>query len=329
MSTLTFSAGRSAPSTPVFGRLLALLLVVGTALAEAYPVRPIRFITSDVGSGADVSARLLAQGISGPLGQQVIVDNRAGALVPELLAKAPADGYTLMLSGPVWILPMLRRDLAYDTQRDFSPITWVTSSPAILVVHPSLPVRSVRDLIALAKARRGELNYASAPSGSINHLAAELFKAMAGVTIVRVPYKGSGMAMNDLLGGQMHMMFAVASSAPEHVKAGRLRALAVSSAQRSALLPALPTIAEAGGLAGYEAIAITGVFAPAKTPEMIINRLHLENARALARPEFRQRFLNNGSEAVGGPPEQLIAAIKADMARWSKLIQDSGISDAQ
>lgn len=306
-----------------------MALAAGVASGQEYPIKPIRVVTSDIGSGADVSARLVAQGIAGALGQAVVVENRPGAIVPDLVAKAPADGYTLMFSGPIWILPLIRKDLAYDTLRDFVPVTWVTSSPAILVVHPSLPVKTVKELIALARARAGQLNYASAPSGSINHLAAELFKSLAGVNIVRVPYKGSGAAMNDLLGGQVHLTFAVASSAPAHVKSGRLRGLAVSGARRSALLPGLPTIAEAGGLPGYEAVAITGMFAPAKTPAAIVNRLHQENTRTTSQPELRQRFLNNGSEVVGGTPEQFSAAIKADVARWSRLIQDSSIRDVQ
>lgn len=311
----------------VFG--IATMLAAGVALAQDYPVRPIRLLTSDVGSGADVTARLVTQAISGPLGKQVIVENRAGAVVPDVVAKSPADGYTLMFLGPVWILPLIRKDLAYDTLRDFAPITWVTSTPAILAVHPSLPVKTVKELIALAKARPGQLNYASAPSGSINHLAAELFKSMAGVDIVRIAYKGSGTAMTDLLGGQVHLTFAVASSAPEHIQSGRLRGLAVGGAQRSALLPALPTIAEAGGLSGYEAVAITGMMAQAKTPIAVISRLHREIVRATGQPETRQRFLNNGSDVVGGSPEQYTAAIRADVVRWEKLIRDTGIRDVQ
>jgi tripartite-type tricarboxylate transporter receptor subunit TctC len=306
-----------------------MVLAAGVASGQEYPAKPIRVITSDIGSGSDVSARIVAQGVASALGQPMVVENRPGAIVPDLVAKSPADGYTLMFSGPIWILPLLRKDITYDTLRDFVPVTWVTSSPAILVVHPSLPVKTVKELIALARSMPGKLNYASAPSGSTNHLAAELFKSMASVDIARIPYKGSGAAMNDLLSGQVHMTFAVSSPAPAHIKVGRLRGLAVSGAQRSALLPELPTIAEAGGLRGYEAVAMSGMFAPAKTPAAILNRLHQETLRVISQPETRQRYLNNGSDVIAGTSEQFTAAIKTDVARWAKLVKDAGIRDVQ
>ena len=304
------------------------LIVFSAAWAQSYPTKPIRIMTSEVGGGADVLARTIARGISGPLGQQVFVDNRGGGVIPgETIAKSPGDGYNLLMNGgTLWFLPLLRAEVPYNVQRDFAPIAWISTSPAILVVHPSLPVKSVRELIALAKARPGELNYASAATGSINHLTAELFKSMARVNLTRIAYKGTGPALNDLIGGQVQLSFSAGAAMASHIKTGRLRALAVTSAQPSPAYPGLPTIA-ASGVPGYEAVSVVGMFAPARTPPAIIARLHQETAKVLTEPEIRERFLNAGVEVVGGTPEQLASLISTDIARWSKVIKDAGIHE--
>ena len=302
-----------------------MVLGAGVVSGQDYPNRPIRILTQPPGGGTDFASRLIAPGLAAGLNQQVIVDNRAGVIAIETAAKAPADGYTLLLySNGMWLLPFLRDNVPWDPERDFSPITLATRSPNILVVHPSLPVKSVKELIALAKARPAELNYSSAGASSMNHLAAELFKAMAGADMVHVPYKGGGPALGAAVGGEVSVLFAAASPASPHVKSGRLRALAVTSAAPSALFPGLPTVA-ASGLPGYEATLILGIFAPAKSSAAIINRLNREIVRVLDLPDVKERFLNAGVEAVGSSPGELAAAIKADMARWGKVIKDAGI----
>jgi tripartite-type tricarboxylate transporter receptor subunit TctC len=305
---------------------LAGMMVLGTRMVSGqnYPSKPIRIVTAAPGSGNDFAARLMAPGLTGSLGQQVIVDNR-GIIAIETVAKAPPDGYTLLFYGTVlWLAPFLRDNVSYDPILDFSPVTWVTNSPNILVVHPSLPVKSVEALIALAKARPGELNYGSGSAGSTSHLAAELFKAMAGVNIVRIPYKGAAPALNDVIAGQVHLIFPSASSVMPYVKSGRLRALAVASAEPSALAPNLPTVA-ASGLPGYESASILGMFAPAGTPATIINRLNQEIERALNRTEVKQKLFNAGAEVVASSPERLAATVKSEMARLGKVIRDAGI----
>ena len=299
-----------------------------SAWCQSYPVKPIRIITASVGGGADELARTVGRGISGPLGQQVFVDNRGGGLVPgATIAKSPGDGYNLLMNGgTLWFVPLIRDNVPYNVQRDFAPIAWVSTSPVILFVHPSLPVKSVRELVALAKARPGELNYASSATGSINHLSAELFKALARVNVVRISYKGTGAALNDLIGGQVQLSFSAGAAMASHVKSGRLRALAVTSAQPSAAYPGLPTIA-ASGVPDYESVSVVGMFAPAKTPPAIVNRLHEETARVLKETETRERFLAAGVELVGGTPEQLATLIRNDVARWGKVIKDAGIRE--
>lgn len=253
-----------------------MALSAGAACGQGYPAKLIRVITAEAGGSSDLVSRLISQELSAGLGQQVIVENRGGAsgvIAAETFVKARPDGYTLLLySTGIWILPLMQK-VPYDPVRDFSPITLATMAPNILVVHPSLPVKSVKELIALAKARPGELNYGSGGSGTSNHLAAELFNAMAGVKIVRIFYKSGGLALKDLAGGHVHLMFSVASYTAPHVKSGRVRALAVTSARPSALLPGLPTVA-AAGLPGYESVGMTGLFALAKTPAAIITRLN-------------------------------------------------------
>lgn len=301
-----------------------MVLGVGVASGQDFPNKLIRIVSTEAGGGADSNARPIAQKLAGNLGQQVIVENRPGVTAAESVAKAPPDGYTLLVNGSsFWIGPLLQK-APYDPVSDFAPITLATTSPLLLVVHPSLRVKSVKELIALAKSKPGELNYGSSPAGSSAHLAAELFKSTAGVNIVRVPYKGGGPAVIDLVGGQVQLMFSVAGLVTPHVKSGRLRALGVTSAQPSALFPDLPTVA-ASGLSGYESVNRFAVLAPAKTPTVLINRLNQEIVRVLNSPDVKEKFLYAGVETVGSSPEQLAAAIKSEMATVGKVIKDAGI----
>ena len=306
--------------------LLAMLLsAIGNASAQAYPTKPVRLVVTGVGSGGDFAARLLAQGVTATLGQALIVDNRgSGNLPAEIVAKAAPDGYTLCLSAaPLWITPFLRKT-AYDPLRDFAPVTLAISSPNILVVHPALPVKSVRDLIALIRAKPGALNYATSGIGASSFLAAELFKAMLHADLLRVNYKSGGLALTELISGQVQLMFANAGSVAAHLQSGRLKALAVTSAKPSALMPGLPTIA-AGGLPGYELVSVQGIFAPAGTPEAVIARRNREFIPFLRRADTREKFFAAGVESIGGSPEELAATLKSEMARLGKVIQATGI----
>ena len=305
------------------------VLAAAPVFCQTYPNKPVRIVCSPPGSSNDYFARIIAQGLTSSLGQQVIVDNRVGTVAIDIVAKAAPDGHTLLSYGtPLWILPLLRDHVPWDLIRDFSPISWTTSSPNILVVNPAVPAKSVQELIALARARPGELNYASSLAGSAAHLAGELFKAMAGVNIVRVPYKGMGPALTGLIGSEGHLMFAGTSAVSPHVKAGRLRALAITSAQRSALAPELPTVA-AAGLPGYESSLILGILAPAKTAPAIINRLNQEIAQVLGRPDVKERLFNTGTEVVASSPAEFSAKIKSEMKVWEKIIKDAGIREEQ
>ncbi len=294
-----------------------------TGSGHAYPSKPIRIVTAPAGAGNDFVARVIAQGLTGSLGQQLVVDNRPAGLIGELVAKAPADGYTLLVIGSVlWLTPFLQDDVAYDPVKDFSPISFTVQSLNILVVHPSVAANSVRELIALAKAKPGQLNYATGATGSSNHIAAELFKAMAGLDLVRIPYKGSGPAVNDLLSGQVQMMFPTTAAGLPHVRAGRLRALGVTSLQPSALAPGLPAVAESG-LPGYESAVMYAIFAPAKTPAPIIKRLHMELVQFLRSAGATERLFNAGMEVVASTPRELATAMESEMTRVSKLIKDA------
>lgn len=295
------------------------------ACAQNYPGKPLHIFTSEAGGGNDLIARLVGQGIAGALGQPVIIENRVVTISIEAVAKAPPDGYTLFLgANTLWSLPFMQDHVAWDALQDFAPVTLVAITPNVLVVHPSLPVKSVKELIALAKARPGALNYSAGASGTTQHFSAELFKSMAGVDIVRIFYKGGAPATNALLAGEVQLAFNSASSVTPHVKSGRLRALAVTSAQPSALSPGLPTVAGAG-LPGYESVTLTGVLVPAKTPVAIVSRLHQEIVRALNRDEVKQRLMSGGAEPVGNTPEEFARMIKSDMATVGKLIKDAGI----
>ena len=303
--------------------------VLQYAAAQPYPNRTLRIVTAEAGGGADYTARIVGQGLTAELGQQVIVDNRrggAGIIAIDTAAKSAPDGYTMLVyNNGLWILSLIKK-LPYDPIADFSPVTAVVSMPNLLVVHPSLPAKSPRELIALAKSKPGELTFASAGTGSTSNLSAELFKAMAGVNIIHVPYKGSASALNELIGGQVQIMFPNATSVMPHVKAGRLRALGVTSLHPSKLFPELPPIAESG-LPGFESVVIFGLYVPAKTPPAIVNRLNKAVAQILGKPDVKDRFQTVGAETVGNRPAELADTIKSEMARLAPVIKNAGIRE--
>ena len=296
--------------------------------AQTYPSKPIRLIVPfPPGGGTDLIARNIAHKLGENLGQQIIVDNRAGAagnLGTELAAKSAPDGYTLLLlSGTQAVNATLFKKLPYDLVRDFAAISQVAAAPLLLVTHPSLPVKSVNQLVVLARSRPGQLNYASGGNGTGPHIAMELFAASTRVKMVHVPYKGNGPAVIDVVGGQCQLMFANLTGVLTAVQAGRLRALAVSSLKRSPLLPAVPTVAEAG-IAGYEVVQWFGLVAPAGIMPEIIARLHAEIAKVLDMREFRDVLARDGAEPVKRSPEEFAAFIKSEIAKWADLIRKSG-----
>jgi tripartite-type tricarboxylate transporter receptor subunit TctC len=301
------------------------LVAGGAAAADAWPSRPIRFVTAAVGGGNDFAARLIAHGLTANLGQQVIVDNRGGAHIPQLtVAKATPDGYTILVqNNTVWVAPLLEK-VGYDHFTELAPISLTARAPNVLVVHPSLPVNSVKELIAAAKAAPGDINYASGVVGSSNYIAGELFKAMAGVNLTRIGYKGSGPALNDMISGQVKVMFATTTSSTPHIKSGRLKALAVSSAEPSALMPGVPTVA-AAGVPGYKSESIYAVWTPAKVPAAIQSLLHREIVKVLATPQTRERFFTSGAEVVASTPQVLAQEIKAESTRLDKVFKSAGI----
>ncbi|MBI4190578.1 MAG: tripartite tricarboxylate transporter substrate binding protein [Betaproteobacteria bacterium] len=297
----------------------------GPASSQNYPSRPIRLVTSEPGGGTDFAARTIALGIAGPLGQLVIVDNRGGGsnIAGEIVTRATADGHTLLVTGgSFWVGPLFRKT-TYDPIKGFSPISLLVKSPNILVVNPSVAANSVGDLVALARAKPGALNYASGGIGTSSHLAAELFKYMAGVDIVHIPYKGSGAVNINLIGGQVQLTFATVASVASHIKAGRLKALAVTSAKPSTLVPDLPTVAAT--VPGYDTGGATAMFASPGTPAAIVSRLNREVVRLLNQADVREKFFNVGVETVGSSPEQLAATVKSEMARLGKVVKDAGI----
>jgi tripartite-type tricarboxylate transporter receptor subunit TctC len=310
---------------------VVLLAFSAAASAQQYPNRPIRFVVPFApGGSTDTLARTLGQKLTDALQQQVVVDNRSGAngnIGMEIVAHSAPDGYTIVLGyiANLGIEPSLYAKLPFDPVRDYAPITQLASSPNILAVHPSLPVKSFPELIAYAKANPRKLNFASSGIGSIGHLTGELLNRSAGVDMVHVPYKGSGQAVIDLLGGQVQMMFSGMSSVMQHIKGGKLRALAVTGAQRSPAVPDVPTIAESG-FPGFEATAWYGVLATAGTPKTIVSRLHDEIVRALALPDVKERLNNVGFELVGGTPEEFAAFIKSEIAKWRRVVRDAHIS---
>ncbi len=289
---------------------------------QGYPNKLVRIVTLAPGGGSDVVARLVAPVLSEALGQQVIVENR-GSIAGEIVAKAPADGYTLLVEGsPLWILPLFR-SVPWDAVKDFAPIALAVSTPSVLVVHPSLPAKTVKELIALAKARPGQLNYAAGTLGANPHLAAELFKSLLELNIVQVAYKGTGPGVIGLMGGEVELMFPNAGSALPYIKSGRLRVLGVASLQPSTLLPGVPPIAAT--VPGFESISPQGLLAPANTPAAIVSRLNRDVVRGLNRPEVKERFLNIGAEVAGGTPEDFSVKIKSDIAKFTRLVKEARI----
>ena len=308
--------------------LVALFAAAAAAFAQSYPSKPVRIIVPfPPGGGQDILARALAPRLAEDLGNSVLVENRAGAgglIGIEFVSKAVPDGYTVLLvSGSLTILPSLVSNARYDPARDFAPVTLATRQFYVAVVHPSLPVKTIKDLVSLARARPGQLTYASAGSGGAGHLGMELFKTMVKADIVHVPYKGAGPAIIDLLGGHVSLMFASAPSSTPHIKTGRLRALALTSTQPSPAVPGVPTIAESG-LPGFETYGWYGVLVPAGTAPQVVTRLHSAFTKALAIPEVNQRIVADGSEAVASTPEQFSEYIKIDVPRWAKVIKASG-----
>ncbi len=305
--------------------LAVITLVICPAYAQNWPLKPVRIITAEPGTGNDLIARLIVPYLSNAFGQQFIVDNR-GLVAVDMVAKAAPDGYTLLSYGPpLWLTPLLRQ-VSYDPLRDLAPITLAGSSPNILAIHPSVPAKSVSELLLLAKQRPGELNYSSSSTGSSPHLAAELFKSMAGINIVRVPYKGSSQALVGLVGGQVHLMFPNAGTVAPHLKSTRVRALAVTTSAPSALVPGLPTLS-ASGVTGYESASQFALFAPAGTPSAIIERLNREMIAALRKPDVTERLFGSGVEVTTGMPTELAVTMKSEMAKWGKLIKEAGIRE--
>ena len=296
---------------------------------EKYPSRPIRVIVPSVaGGGTDISARMIAPKMSEYLGQSVVVENRAGAasiIGSDLVAHAAPDGYTLLMGiSTLTINPSIHTKLPYDTVRDFAPVSLVVTLPNVLVVHPSLPVKSVKELIAFARVRPGQLNYASAGVGSSLHLSMALFMSMAKLRMTHVPYKGSAPALVDMLAGQIEVMTGTMITVIPYVRDGRLRALGVTSLKRAAVAPELPTIAEAG-LPGYEAVQWYGLLAPGATPREIIAKLNEAVAHATHDAAVRKRFLDDGVEPVGSTPEEFVALIRSDTAKWARVVKDANI----
>ncbi len=308
----------------------AAALTAGTAYAaDAYPARPVRIIVAYTPAGTtDILARGIGQKMNEAWGQQIVVDNRPGAngnIGTELAAKATPDGYTLLMAtaGTHGINPTLYTKLAYDAIKDFEPVSLVAIVPNILVVNNSVPAKSVKEFIEWAKSRAGQINYGSPGNGSTGHLSTELLKSMTGIKMTHIPYKGSAPTLADLMGGQIQVVIDNMPPYLPQVKAGRIRALAVSPAKRSPAMPDLPTIAEAG-VPGYDAGSWFALYAPAKTPKAIVNKLSTETARILKLSDVSQRLSEQGAESVGSTPEQLSAHTRSEIAKWAKVIKDSG-----
>jgi tripartite-type tricarboxylate transporter receptor subunit TctC len=300
-------------------------LLASVAVAQDYPVKPIRVI---VGPGPDVLARIVGQKLTDAWGQQVVVDQRPGAggiIAAESVAKSAPDGYTLLLStGTYTTIPSLYAKVPYDFVKDLQPVTLLATLPFLLVAHPSLPAKNVQELVQLARARPGQLNYASSGNGTTAHLAGEMLKSMAKINIVHVPYKGTVPGVIDLVAGQVHVMFAIIQSSLPYVQAGRLRALGVSASKRSSSAPAVPTIAESG-VPGYEFISWNGIHAPAATSKAVTGKLNAELLKVIAAPDVKERMSGLGMEVAGGTPEEFGALVKSDIAKWAKVIRDAGI----
>ncbi len=317
------------PTLPLVSRLFLIVLLAChtvAAIAQVYPSKPVRFLTTGAGASTDLAARTVAQGLSESAGWTVIVDNRGNTMVAaELAARAPADGYTLLvLTEGMWRGPLLQK-MPYDPVKDFFPISLLTRAPNVLVVHPALPVKSVKALITLAKARPGELNYGAGAIGASTYMASEMFKHMAGVKFIFVPYKSSGAAVTAIVSGELHVMFGSSAGTMPHVRSGRLRALGISTLEPSPLAPGVPTISAAGGLPGYESAATACVFAPVATPDTIVTRVSEEVRKVMARADIRDRLLKQSVEPVGMTPAETAAYIKVDTLATGKLVREAGI----
>ena len=311
--------------------LLCLAFALAAPLARAFPEKPVRFVVGFTPGGpSDILARAVGQKLAERWGQQVVVENRPGAggnLAAEVVAKSAPDGHTWLLGNNSILATnhALYRKLAYDPVKDFAPVALVAVQPNILVVHPDVPAKSVSDLVALAKQSPGKLNYASSGAGAAAHLAGELFKTMAGVDIVHVPYKGAQPALTDLIAGQVQLMFATSASVIPYMKAGRLRALAVTTAQRSPSVPELPTVAEAG-LAGFEATTWHGIVVPAATSRAVVEKLNADVNAALRERELSERLAGLGAEVLTGTPRDFADYIAREIPKWTKVVRDSGAS---
>jgi len=299
------------------------------ATQETYPSKPIRMVCPfPPGGTTDLVARLVALKLTEAWGQQVVVDNRPGAggiIGTEMVAKAPSDGYTILLGSITThaVNPALYKKLDFDPIKDFAPVSLVVSSPQLLAVHPAVPAKSVKELIALAKAKPGQLNYGSAGTGTSPHLTFELFKRMASIDVVHVPYKGTGPAITDLVGGQVQMMITGIVALMPHVKSGKLRALAVTSAKRVSALSDVPTVAESG-VPGFDVSSWFGVFLPAHTPRTILTKMNGEIRLILEQPSVRQRLIDQGADPASNTPEEFAAYVKAEMARWGEVVRSTG-----
>jgi len=302
----------------------------GAAFAQAgYPSKPVRLVVpSSAGGGTDIVARIIAPELSKRLGQQVVIDNRPGAgtmIGIEVAAKSPPDGYTLLMGlSTLAINSALYKKVPYDPVRDFAPITVAVTSASILVVHPSLPVKTLKELISFARARPGQLNYASAGIGTYPQMTYELFLSMAKLKMVHIPYKGTAPAMIDMLAGQVATMAATVLTGLPHIRTGRLRPLGITSAKRNAVVPDIPTVAE-GGLPGYESVQWYAVLAPAQTPRNIIAKLHTELVQVLHSPEIKKRFAADAAETVGNTPEEFARHIRSELDKWEKVAREAGI----
>ena len=318
------------PSVGTAQRIVAAALMLASpcASAQTFPSKTVRIVASEAGGSGDFVARLVAQGLTAAFGQQVIVDNRGGGVIAgDTVAKSPPDGYTLLIYGnTLWLLPLMRKQMPYDPYRDFAPVTLAARGVNVLVVHPSLPVKSVKDLVALARAQPGELNFSTAAPGTMNHLAGELLKSLAKVNIVRVSYRGSPSALTAVVSGEVQMTFGAAAPVRVHIQGKRVKPLAVTTAARSPSYPELPTMAEAG-VPGFEAVSVHGVFLPVKTSEPMVARLNEEIVRVLQRPESKERLASVGLEPAGSTPAQLATTIKEEVARMGKVIREAGIQE--
>ena len=308
---------------------VVMALAAFAAQAAEWPDKPIRVILSvPAGATPDVTARLVFPGLSQQLGVSLVADNRAGGggvIGAEIVAKSAPDGYTLFISSPgaLTILPHMRKGIPYDTIRDFDPVSLISIGPFVLMTHPSVPAKTIKELIALAKSQPGKLNYASAGNGVANHLAGELFKQMAGIDIVHVPYKGAPQAVTDVLAGHMNMMFNSVAPIVGYIKTGKIRVLGIASLQRSPQLPDVPTIHESG-VPGFEAVNWFGMFAPGKTPRNIVNRVNAALVKTVKTPEMQSQFIALGADPVGSTVEEFTAFVRRDMEKYEKVVRISG-----